>query len=134
MIYTCNLSSKYRTGTNPFTGQTMKFPLDDGLTVEEHTSMTKQLVEMQASEVDPDGYCKIRCIDGREFNISVGPIDADIPFVACDVEINVLTPDVITSLFRLARSANMAITRQCCGPPRVASKVCLWYNDPRRVK
>jgi hypothetical protein len=42
MIYTCNLSSKYRTGTNPFTGQTVNFPLDDGLT-------EKQVFEMQAS-------------------------------------------------------------------------------------
>jgi hypothetical protein len=25
------------------------------------------------------------------------------------------------------------ITSQCCGRPRVASKVCLWYNVPRRV-
>ena len=34
----------------------------------------------------------------------------------------------------LARAAHEGgITSQCCGRPRVASKVCLWYSVPRRV-
>ncbi|HEY8749462.1 MAG TPA: hypothetical protein VIM11_15865 [Tepidisphaeraceae bacterium] len=106
-LYTCNLTSRSRIGTNPFTGETVHFPLDDGLTPQERTNLEAQLSQMRASTADEDGYRTINCPDGGEFTIGVARNNT--PLVSCHIEIITLTDDVIASILDLARSGNMAI-------------------------
>jgi len=35
VLLTCNLGSTTHSGTNPFTGEAVEFPIDDGLTEDE---------------------------------------------------------------------------------------------------
>lgn len=108
-LHTCNLSARFRTGVNPFTHAEVRFPLDDGLTQAERDRVIALLTEMRASAADPDGYQKIHCADGGKFGISAGGLDSGLAFKSFDIEIDVLTSDVVTGIFRLAIAGNMAI-------------------------
>src|SRR4051812_3770295 len=106
-LHSCNLSTRFRPGTNPFTGQAVRFPLDDGLTAGQRAAVRQILDDAGANEPDPDTYRGVRCADGGAFNIAVGTInDADARCVAFALEIDPLTADVAAVLFKLARSAN----------------------------
>ncbi len=107
-LHTCNLSTRSRTGTNPFTGATEKFPVDHGLTEAEREQVRDALAQMGAVDADSEGYRKIECADGGEFNVGTAGIDNESPFVGCHIEIEALTRQVLNSMLKLARVGNMA--------------------------
>lgn len=59
-LMTCNLSDAFREGTNPFTGEKVRFPLDHGLTADEHRALFQILSELRAEGPDDDRYHYIR--------------------------------------------------------------------------
>ena len=93
----------------PFTGETTKFPLDDGLTDSERKTVRKLLIEMDASEPDPDGYCKIHFKDGGIVSFVLGTLNLEAPCVAFAVEIEAPSNDATSAIYNLAESANLAI-------------------------
>lgn len=92
------------------------------MTKDESERLRSLLIEMGASDADPDGYREISCADGGKFGISAGGIDAFRPWQGFDIEIYELTNDVTSSIFRLAQSANMAICSST--DPKVAALTC----------
>lgn len=55
MLHTCNLGDTARTGTNPFTGEPVEFPMDDGLTHEEMDAPQDVFEENGIDGPEPDG-------------------------------------------------------------------------------
>jgi hypothetical protein len=108
-LHTCNLNNtRTRQATNPFTKKVVHFPIDDGLTEAEQAKVRALLKEVHASDPDPDGYCKVRCADGGNLNVTIG--DLLIPNGrTCHVECEALTEEATRFIFNLARAGNLSI-------------------------
>ena len=108
-LHTCNLGTAVKKGKNPFTGDVVEFPNDDGLNRSEREAVQLLLQEVQASEPDPDGYMKVMFSDNGVANIGDGNLDDRSPCIAFAMEINMVTPQLVSFIYNLTRAGNMSI-------------------------
>ena len=109
-LHTCNLGGSVRTGTNPFTGEPVEFPIDDGLNHSELSAVRAILGEYSAAGPDPDGCYKIVFTKNSYVNVCAGDLDASIPCVSIKLEIEgPATHDILRFAHRLALDGNMSV-------------------------
>ncbi|QDU79952.1 hypothetical protein Pla110_16740 [Polystyrenella longa] len=112
-IHTSNLGDRYREGTNPFTGKTTRFPIDDGLTDSEIAAIKQVFKDngFKGPEPDGDGYA-IYGRDGSSLRFRFRDLDSDPRCVSGTVEIVVkkLNTKIIGFVLDVARAGNMVIT------------------------
>jgi len=58
VLHTCRLGDRVRKATNPFTGDPVEFPIDDGLSVAERNGMRAVFASygVHEPEADSEGY------------------------------------------------------------------------------
>jgi hypothetical protein len=108
-LHTCNLGTQVRETRNPFTGETIVYPIDSGLTPAERESARSLLAEAGASAPDPDMYSHVVLSDGSSVNIGVDNLYTDDPCIALALEYYTLNPAVASFVHSLASRGNMAI-------------------------
>jgi hypothetical protein len=109
-LHTCNLGTAVRTGRNPFTGQLVEFPIDDGLTPAEKAAVIKLLTEVRATPADEEGWRTVFLRDGSKINVSLGVLfESDHPCVGCKVEFDPYSSIAVSFIFTLAQIGNMSV-------------------------
>jgi hypothetical protein len=110
-LHTCNLGTKTRKGVNPFTGEPLVIHIDLGLTAAEREAVQTLLVEVGASDPDPDYYRRVVLPKGSIVNAAIGPSvnDLKLPCIAFAVEYYSLTTEVASFIHALASKGNMSI-------------------------
>jgi hypothetical protein len=122
-LNTCNLGTDFRLATNPFTGESIRMPLDIGLTDMERSNVRELLSRRNATSPDPDGYRRIKFPKGGTVSIAIGTLDDPHPCRAFAVEFEEFTPEVAAFVFDLARRqfVNRVYHRPGCRSPHPAS-------------
>ncbi len=111
--HTLNFGDKVRTSTNPFTGETTRFPIDNGMTKEEIEAVQSIFDEngIDGPEPDFEGYAvysddgsslRFRCNDLHDGH-SITGIPIELVSVA-------LTDEVLSIILDVARAGNLAFT------------------------
>lgn len=109
-FHTCNLGNAVRKGTNPFTGELVEFPIDDGLSDSERMAVQRLLSKFHAIGPDPDGYYRIIFSDETSINVGAGALDGTSPCIGIALEIEgPANSDVVRFARRLALEGNMAV-------------------------
>ena len=108
-LHTCRLGKRVRKSINPFTNEPILVPIDRGLNASQRKAVRKLITEVKAIGPDPDGYYKLTFSDGGMANVCIGSLDAEPPWIAFHVEIQVMTDELIAFVYRLAQSGNMSI-------------------------
>lgn len=110
-FHTCNLGDAVRKGTNPFTGEPVEFPIDDGLSDSERMAVKQLLSEFHAIGPDPDGYYQIVFSNDTSINVGAGALDGATPCIGIAMEIEgPASQDVVRFARRLALEGNMAVS------------------------
>ena len=112
-LHTCNLGTKARHVTNPFTGESLTMPIDEGMKPEEIEAASAVMDLAGASNPDPDNYRTVWFTERTWACVALDPIGA-----AIDVE-GGLTIDIAEFIFRLATAGNMLVTSRI--DPQVAA-------------
>jgi hypothetical protein len=84
--HTYNLRDEVRKGRNPFTGETVEFPMDTGLTEAERNAVKALLAGKHASGPDEDGFHNIPLSDGNVVSLWTGDLDGSAPSVAFQLQ------------------------------------------------
>jgi hypothetical protein len=117
-LWTCRLGAHFKSGVNPFTGEEVRFYIDEGLSQAEREA-TKVLLRDRAAELEgPGEFYRLRFGDGVEVWIGLGTLVNDLtPVIGAKVEIvgRRLTDNVLRFLHELANVANMAFTPAVAG-------------------
>jgi hypothetical protein len=108
-IHTCNLGHQTREAINPFTDEKLNIPIDLGLTSKEQMAVREFLAESGASPPDSDSFCRVMLLGGDSVIVDVGSLYTDVPCRGFAAEYSVLTLEVASFLFELARRGNMTI-------------------------
>jgi hypothetical protein len=109
-LHTCNLGTKVRKGANPFTGEPLEFPIDDGLTAAEREAVRRLLAEVRAGDPDPESYCRVVLPEGSVVNVGIGSLNnPDLPCIAFALECSSVNLEVASFIHALASKGNMSI-------------------------
>ena len=98
-----------RKAVNPFTGEAVTFPIDNGLTVGERAAVRVVLLSNGASEPDPDGFRSVRLSDGTKVNVCTWHLDREGACPGLEIECYAATPSAAAFVFELASEGNMTI-------------------------
>jgi hypothetical protein len=101
-LHTCNLGTKTRHVTNPFTGESLTMPIDEGMEPEEIEAASAVMNLAGASDPDPDNYRTVWFTEGNWACVALDPIGAAIE--------GGVTLDIAEFIFRLATAGNMVVT------------------------
>jgi len=111
--HTCNFGDAVRTGTNPFTGETTEFPVDDGMTEDEIDAVQDIFDDngIEGPEPEHEGYA-VFSDDGSSIRFRCHDLDAGDPITGIPIELVVphLTDEVLTIIMDVARAGNLALT------------------------
>jgi hypothetical protein len=108
-LHTCNLGSAVRVGTNPFTGQSVSFPIDLGLTAEERDAVMQFITQSGGGEPDPDFFRRVQVADGNSVDVCGCDLNSDIPCSGLAVDCSDLSLPVATFVYGLAIRGNVSI-------------------------
>jgi hypothetical protein len=111
--HTCNFGNAVRTGTNPFTGEIMEFPVDDGMTEDEIDAVQDIFDDngIEGPEPEYEGYA-VYNDDGSSIRFRCHDLGAGDPITGIPIEIVVsnLTDEVLAIIIDVARAGNLALT------------------------
>ena len=134
--HTCHLGDRVRKATNPFTGEPVEFPIDDGLTAGECDDVRRvfEKFEVQGPEPHGEGYA-LYLPENESVRFRGGPDIDDpdgVPLVGFSVEIVVknLSDDVLALVLDVARQGNLAFVSST----GESSALVNASNDPRIQK
>ena len=130
LTHTLNFGDKARTGTNPATGETVVFPIDNGLTDDEVEAVQDLFDDngIDGPEPDCEGY-SIYGDDGSYLRFRCHDLDAGEPVIGIPIELvtPALTDEILTIILDATRVGNLALTsgigkavRLTSGPPSPA--------------
>jgi hypothetical protein len=112
-FHTRNLGDTVRKGTNPFTGEPVEFPIDEGLSQSERDALTKVLAAhgFNGPEPDGEGYA-LYLPNDQSVRIRSGEFDRTerIPGFAVEIIVLELTDDILKIMLDVAQSGNLALT------------------------
>jgi hypothetical protein len=113
LLHTCNLGESVRTGTNPFTGEAVEFPVDDGLTDDEIDALQDAFDEngIDGPEPDGEGYA-VYGDEGDCLRFRCPDLDDGVPItgVAAEITVRELSNAVLAVVLDVARAGNLALT------------------------
>ncbi len=125
LMHTCNLGDQSGKATNPFTGETIEFPMDYGLTREEIDAIQDIFDENGVDGPDPDGEGYVmRRIQSESLRFLCYDLDAAEPIAEIAVEVIVkdLPDQVLTLILDVARAGNLALTSSVGDSVRIPGK------------
>lgn len=112
-LHTRNLGDTVRKTTNPFTGETIEVPIDDGLSQAERDALAKVLSThgFKGPEPEGEGYA-LYLPNDQSVRIRGGELDGTRRITGFAVEIVVveLNEDILKIVLDMARSGNLALT------------------------
>lgn len=109
-LHTCNLVDDVRTGVNPFTGETVQFHIDVGLSDTEIAALKELLEEYHAKGPDPDYYYSVSFGDESNVSVGTGPMDGTSPCIGIGISIvGPVTVDVLSFIRQIAVRTNMTV-------------------------
>jgi hypothetical protein len=109
LFQTCNLGTKKKSVTNPFTREKMMTYDDPGLTKQEKAAVMKLLKSAKAKGPDESGAYQVEFADGGEADLLAEGL-AGGKMDGCSAQTHVLTDQVAQFLFRLCDVGGMMIT------------------------
>ncbi len=116
-FHTSNLTEATRTQINPFTGEPIAIPIDNGLTEDETRRMLQVFEEngINGPEADGEGYA-VYGSKGDSIRFRCSNLDDSIPVkaIACEVVVRELSDEVLAIIVDVARAGNMVLT-SCTG-------------------
>jgi hypothetical protein len=109
LFHTCNLGTRKKRVTNPFTRAPMTTFDDPGLTADERTAIATLLKRLKAVGPNEFGFYGLVFPDGGEADLCADGLRTGGKIAGCSVETRTLTADVAGFLFRLSRVGNMIL-------------------------
>jgi hypothetical protein len=113
LLHTCNLGDAARTGRNPFTGEPVEFPIDDGLTDDEIDAIQDVFDENGIDGPEPDGQgYAVYGADGDCLRFRCNDLDAGEPIsgIAAEAVVKELSDQILTVILDVARAGHLALT------------------------
>lgn len=134
LLHTCNLGDAVRTaGTNPFTGEAVVVPIDDGLSDDEIDALRDVFDEnaIDGPEPEGEGYA-VYGADGDSLRFRCFTFDGDhsICDIAAEVVVKQLSDDILTIILDVARAGNLALTSSVGDCVRIPGR----RPDPKLLK
>jgi hypothetical protein len=108
-LHTCRLGKRVRKTVNPFTNEPILVPIDRGLSASERKAVSNLLAQVNAIGPDPDGYYNLTFSDGGMADACIGSLEGKPPCIAFGIEVQVMTDELVSFLYKLAQSGNMSI-------------------------
>ena len=125
-LHTCNLGESARTGTNPFTGQTVEVPIDEGLSDAEIDAIQAVFDEngIEGPEPAGEGYA-VYGANSDSLRFRCNDLDEGEPISGIDVEVVVtsLSDKVLATILEVARAGNLAMTSSLGDCVRIIDRV-----------
>lgn len=117
-LWTCRLGSQFTCGVNPFTGEEVKFYIDEGLSQAEREA-AKVLLRDRGAKLEGAGeFYHLKFHDGVKVSIGLGTLVNDsTPVIGAEINIvgRRLTNEVLRFMHDLADVANMAFQPAVAG-------------------
>lgn len=113
ILYSCRLGDRVRKGENPFTGESIEFPIDDGLNAADRAAVGRVFAKhgVKGPEPEGEGYV-LKLSDNGSIRFRGGDLDdADdqgLPSLATEVVVEQLSDEVLNFLLEVARQGNLA--------------------------
>lgn len=108
-LHASHLGDQAREATNPFTGEKLRVPSDEGLSAAEREAVLELLSRNAATDPDPDGYYYVQLADDCRIGIGAPTLSSQRPCVGIGFECDRLTDTAIQFLFELSRAGNLSI-------------------------
>lgn len=109
-LHTCNLGNETRTGTNPFSGESVEFPIDKGLTESERDAIKLLLQQHNASEPSPEGFYCIEFEGDSYMNVGAAALETEHPCISFKLELcGPVTSKMLDFSRQLALAGNMTV-------------------------
>lgn len=112
-LHTCNVGDAERVGTDPFTGASVSFPIDDGLTDDEIENLHDTFDEygIDGPEPDGEGYA-VYGSDGERLRFRCDDLDGGEPItdIAAELTVKRLSDEMLLIILNVARTGNLALT------------------------
>jgi hypothetical protein len=111
-LHTCNLGHLARRGTNPFTGESVEFPIDNGLTSSELAAVKKVFDRHNVNGPEPDyeGFA-LYGSSGNSLRFRGVEFDGNHAINGMEVEIieNTFSDTTLAIVFDVAKAGNLAL-------------------------
>ncbi len=104
-LYSLNLSDRVREMQNPFTGEIIHAPLDDGFTKQEQLKIERRMIELGDNQVDDDGFRAINLSSGQTVRFRDFGFPGIHPLTAIAVEYEGVDAELCELLFALIDEA-----------------------------
>lgn len=112
VLHTCRLGDRVRKGTNPFTGEPVEFPIDDGLSIADRNGIRKVFDRygVEGPEADLKGYALYLHASGTvRFRAGdLGRKEPALSSIPVEIVAQKLTEDVLGLVLEVARQGNQA--------------------------
>jgi hypothetical protein len=118
---TCNLGTQRESRKNPFTGETVSVPVDEGLTDAQKSAFRHLLHTLNASGPDRFGCYVLDFADGGYAEVSAQGLDGPDKCDGCMAAVSSLSPQLVQFLFDLGRGGNMILIPAMENPPFVVT-------------
>jgi hypothetical protein len=130
LLHTCNLGEKTRTGVNPFTKETIHFPIDDGLSDSESDAVLEILESHGFEEPEEEGEGYVLSWSDREcLQLRSGafePIAEGISSVEVELlSVGTIPDQVLAIILEIAIAGNLALMSPTGEDVRVPAKAKL---------
>ncbi|MEX2171110.1 MAG: hypothetical protein WD851_17455 [Pirellulales bacterium] len=123
-LNTCNFGDRFRLGINPFTGEEVRFPIDDGLSGHQIRSVKSvfALHGIRGPEPECEGYA-FYGVDGESVRFRGSDFEKDsVVSMAVEITVKKLVDEIVSIVFDVAKAGGFALSSDAGDSVRILDR------------